>query len=745
MKRAASLSIVAWACLACAQTPPRAESWPFEPKRDDFSPTALLDLRSLNEKVAGDSGYVKADASGDFTTGDGKPLRFWAVNTGVAREKPWVKRPLWTQTEPDLARHARFLAKRGVNLVRMHSQMSPDTKRPNITDIDESERDWMWRTVAAMKKEGIYSCISPYWGVPMKFSASWGVPGGTDQSALGLLFFDPTLQKGYKAWLRALFAEKNPYTGIPLAQDPSLAIIQIQNEDSLLFWTVNGIKGEQRKNIGRLYGNWLKKKYGTLTAASQAWQGANIPGDDLAGGIPEFYNIWEMTQPRQGGMAKRLTDQAEFWTRTMYDFNKSIAEYLRKDLGCKQLINAGNWKTANTVLLGDLERWSYTANEVDAVNHYFGGIHRGPNEGWAIVNGDKFTSPSVLLDPKALPINLKQTVGRPIMVTESSWVMPTGFSAEGPFLIAAYQGLTGVDAYFWFATNDDEWTHPQSANGYMPSQGKWLYGNPDMLGTFPAAALMYRMGYVKRGSPVVVENRALADMWARKTPVIGEEASFDPNRDAGDIAVASSVKAGVSPLAFLMGPVQVRFDADPSQSRAANIGSMMVDGEVRSVTNELAINSDKGYATVNTPSAQGVTAFFTRKPTHALTDVTFSSRNAYGAALAVSMDGKPLKSSGKILVQYGTQSRPTGWVERATEIPREGGAAVPGFEVVNFGRAPWQVKSADMEVIVKNPGIRKGSVLDMNGNAASSLTLQKLEGGVRFKFPENAMYVVLES
>ena len=71
-----------------------------------------------------------------------------------------------------------------------------------------------------------------------------------NQAPSGLLFFNPKLQEGYKAWLKALLARPNPYTGIPLAQDPALAIIQLQNEDSLLFWTSQGIKGKASRALG---------------------------------------------------------------------------------------------------------------------------------------------------------------------------------------------------------------------------------------------------------------------------------------------------------------------------------------------------------------------------------------------------------------------------------------------------------------------------------------------------------------
>ncbi len=389
-----------------------------------------------------------------------------------------------------------------------------------------------------MKKQGIYTTICPYWSVPTRFGKSWNIPGGEQQSALGLLFFDPALQDAYKAWMKALYTQTNPYTGIPLAHDPAVAIIQVQNEDSLLFWTFSNIKGEQRKNLGRLFAKWAIHKYGSTDAAVAHWGGLAIDGDDPAGGTLGFIQIWEMTLPRkEGPRGLRIDDQTEFLTEIEHDFYRMIGDYLRKDLKCGQLINACNWRTASPALLGDAERWSYTALDVDATNRYFNGLHIGPNSGWAIQKGDEFTSPSVLLDPTPLPINLKQSAGRPMIVTESAWVLPNDHASEGPFLTSVYSSLTGVAGYYWFSTSDDEWTQPQSANGYLPgSQRLWTFANPDMLGNFPAAALQFRKGYVARGQVVVHEQRAMQDIWKRRTPLISEEGAFDPIRDQGNMA-----------------------------------------------------------------------------------------------------------------------------------------------------------------------------------------------------------------
>jgi hypothetical protein len=228
--------------------------------------------------------------------------------------------------------------------------------------------------------------------------------------------------------------------------------------------------------------------------------------------------VWQWTQPQTGYKAKRLADQLQFFGETMYNFNRDMATYLRKELGCKQLINAGNWKTADEVLLNDVERWSYTANDVIAVNKYFTGIHNGPRNGWAFDVGDTFTNVSALLDPRALPINMKQVAGFPSLITESGWIMPTKYQTEGPFLTAAYSSLTGLDSFYWFAIGDgEEWQH---------DPGKWRLGNPQGVGQFPAAALMFRNGYIKKGAPVVHEERTMADLWNRRDPLIAEDKSF---------------------------------------------------------------------------------------------------------------------------------------------------------------------------------------------------------------------------
>src|SRR5438132_285893 len=68
---------------ACARGQDAPKSWPFEPPTDTFRADAILDLRSLNEKTAGETGFVQRTPDGDFALGNGKPVRFWAVDEYV--------------------------------------------------------------------------------------------------------------------------------------------------------------------------------------------------------------------------------------------------------------------------------------------------------------------------------------------------------------------------------------------------------------------------------------------------------------------------------------------------------------------------------------------------------------------------------------------------------------------------------------------------------------------------------------
>lgn len=723
---------------------PAPTTWEFSPARLDLAKTPVWNLRELNEKRAGQTGWITATKEGDFARGDGEPIRFWAINSGVDRERPFVARPRWSQTPPDLKRHARFLAQRGVNMVRLHLHINPKPEPGvKLTDIQAGERDFIWRSVAAYREEGIYVTLSPYWVVTAPFAKDW-LPGG-EQPAFGLLFFDPTLQAAYKEWLRKVFLPKNPFTGVPLAQDPSLAIFQIQNEDSLLFWTLDQIKGEQRKALEERFWQFLIGKYSTRERLRQAWEGGYRPEDPTSGDTMPILPAWIMTQNHAAGTSRRVADQVEFLSRLQFDWNREVVRFLREELRCPVLVNAGNWRPADVPRLNDAERWSYTGAQVDAVNRYFGGVHRGANEGWAIQNGDLFTSESALFDPRRAPLALRQTAGRPMLVTESSWVPPAQTRAESAFVVSVMQSLSGIDGYYWFAAGEEGWTPPQSANGYNDSLGKWTCALPDVMGGFPAAAYVWRKGLIKTPSPVWRESRPLAEVFGRQIPPLTEEPGFDPNRDTARPGSGAASVVSKASYAFALGPVQVAFGGASVRPTGVDLNADLASGFLRPAGDEVLWNFRQGYLTVTTPQAVGVAAHFDRTPGFALGDVTVAVTSPMLLSLwVVSLDGQPLRQSRRVLVQVVTPAQPTGWQDVPAQVDGGGGNRVPGRQVVSIGRAPWQVRQAEGSIRLRNPGLRTLTLLDPNLMPLRTEAVTAKDGQISVALPRGAMYAILE-
>ena len=655
-----------------------------------------------------------------------------------------------------MRRHLRWLAKLGVNMVRVHAQLCKSKEGDKITDFNEKQIDGIMRYVAECKKLGIYVTISPYWAHVQKIPASWEIEGYTGESGpTNLLFFDERMQEGYRSWVRPLYTRTNPHTGIALKDEPAVAIIQIQNEDSLFFWTFNTLKEPHKGHLRKLFGDWLTKKYGSMKRAKAAWKDLSHGEDNFDAGEAGLYNLWDFTSqaPRpNANKARRMADQLNFLAEVQHKFHAEMGNYYRNELGCRQIINASNWRSADAVLLEDVERWTYTANEVAAINRYTGGVHSGPMNGWRVDPGHIFVSQSCLKYPESFPGALKQTVGQPMIITESAWVHPTLYQSEGPLMMAAYHSLTGVDSLYWFAYGDEatwtvdpvwKWWNVEGKN----SLKKWYGSYPMQAGMFPATAIAYRLGYIKPAAePIVYEQRSLRSLWYQQVPIIAEAGKFDVNRDKGDFAAQSPIKQEVDRLSFMVGPVHVKFGGSERNSKVAKL-SDYIDrnkGTVRSVTGQIDLNYKVGLCTVNAPKFQGVSGFLKEAGGRfALDDVTIESGNDYATITVAAMDDRALKQSGMVLIQVGTVCRPSGWRVRDTKFKGGGGKELDAKQIVEAGGAPWLVVNTKAKVTIKNPSLSKATLLDAGGYPVRQIESEKSGDGCALILPANAMYVVL--
>jgi len=727
-----------------AQSP--ANGWSFSYPGDKFTDNALLDLGYLNEKVAGENGFIQLSADGNsFQTENGKPMRFWSINGGDGTKD---------MSDADLAKFARFLAKMGVNMIRYHGSINPTGA--NINDVDKADITGIWRMVAAMKKEGIYSTISPFWahnghmGKPQL--KDWGIPGYTTNEDLwGVMYFSDTLKNAYKNWVKYLYTETNPFTGIALKDDPAVALIQIKNEDGLFWWTVSSMKEGFMYIVRQKYYQWAVAKYGSAAAAKTAWSNVTDAKDNWTTGELGLYNIWDATQPQSGGKAKRVSDQVQFLAETQRNFYTEIRDYYRNTLGCPQLINANNWKTADANLLFDAERYSNTASEVLAVNRYNDPGHVGENSGWRIDPGHFYVGNSVLFEPHKLPVNIKQVKGSPMLVTESAWNLPHKYQAEGPFLVSAFMSLTGVDSYYWFSPSSPSFdpnpyfTWANLAGGQHPML-RWTISTPGQLAMFPANALLYRKGYINQGETVVHEERTLQSIYDRKMTMISEENSFDPNRDSYS-QINPAKETVVSPLAHLTGTVEVVYDGNPANSKVSAQVTGLIDYQnkkIKASNNQLNWDYKNGICTMDAPSAQGVCGFTGTKQTFELSGVTIETTNNYAAIQVVAMDEKNIRESSKILVQVGTVYQPSGWAETPSDFVVNG-KTISGLKITNTGKMPWKCANTQVTIKLKNKGINQATLLDAAGYAKSTIEISRVANELQITLPANAMCVMLQN
>lgn len=721
---------------------PAEQTWAFAPHKDKFQPSAILDLSYLNTPITKPEQRITlSEDKNSFALANGEAVRFWSINVSGDKLKP-----------AQIDQQIRFLAKRGVNMVRLHAAINAKGKLSNLNDINQKVLDQTFLYVAALKKYGVYLTYSPYWGHDVRRSGwnksigkDWPVPRSKKSNDLtGLLFFDPILQSAYQRWIKQLFTTVNPYTKLALKDDPVLAIFQIQNEDSLLFWTFKTIQDEDLDVLRQQYGLWLQQKYGSLAATRKQWQEALPEGspvaDDWENGLISFADTWQLTQQQKNKPAEtRVNDQTQFLVATMKGFNQKIINYLREEIGTNVLINPGNWRSASFERLDDLERYSYSDGDVMALNRYVSSNHFGDKNGWAIINGQKYRDASVLLSPSALPIAIKQPAGYPFIVTESGWIPPISFQAEGPFLVSAFQSLTGVDGFYWFTAGDPQWRQPSSANGFFPSLGKWVTQGPMIVGQFPAAAFAYRQGLIAPGTNSITEFRSLDDMLARNKSIIFENKGFDPNRDKEWI----EQKEQANGLAYLLGPVQVHYHTGKAIPDQINLGNNTANQRpLVSNNKQIVWDIPSGIAAINAPSVQAGCGFFAGSTINAL-DLAMTIQSPYACVWVVALDNKPIGQSEKLLIQMATRQFPTDWQTKPSNWTKNANSYV-GREIVNYGKAPWRVENLQGKITINNRHINSATVLNGNGEAKADLPLKIAGGQLHLSLPPSALYVLLE-
>ena len=675
----------------------------WEPETDLVADDALVDVSYLNEDVAGQDGYVRAQGE-NLVLGDGTPLRFWGANGG-----PGIA-GLDHQSHVYLAK---TLAKRGVNLVRLHGGIygSRDPK------VNYSRLDNLHHLVSALKDEGIYTKLSFYFPAWFRLD-DWHKDG--DKWPFMLLFFDADMQRVYFNWAKALLTTPNPYTGVPLGKDPAVAMVEIQNEDSHFFWTFkeSSAPPERWAELCRQYGAWLAAKYGSLEKATAAWGGAGDKSDRPAEGRMHLHDAWRMTgdgRPKDGPLLRRMTDQVQFLTENMRGFYLEAIKRFENDFGYEGLVSCGNWHTADARMLDALERYCYTAGDVIDHHGYFDHHHKGDAASYSVRPGQTMKSASAISLDLANPL-------------------PNLYRGESAFLTSAYGAMWGLDGVMNFAIGSASWDQ---------SVGKFVLNNPAALGSYFAAALVYRKGWVREAPAIVREELELSDLYSLNGSSVYVKPALDQFRAAQipEGQEKAGVITGFDPLSFYAGRVLRAFGEGPEGSMVKSTAGLIdrAQQRIESVTGDLAWDYGAGVVTMDTPHAQGAAGFLGRGEAVVLEDVIISMKNDYGTVMVVALDDQPIADSKRILIQCMTVDQLYGW--KTSEPGGKNGT------IQNVGSAPWGVEEIDVTANLRFNGAGPWEAVSCDENGYARATnrrqLSPRDGAVQVTVDPSAVYTVL--
>ncbi len=684
-----------------------SDDWlPFSPPPDDFSPSPI-DLRSLNEKFAGEHGRVTAKEAHFVFSDNNGPVRFWAVNG-----------PPGNITDPaELRKVARLLAKRGVNLVRIHgavfsSDGEADPKKvQHIIDI-----------VEAMKQEGIYSHASiyfPLWFQP-KSSLSW-LPGYDGQKyPFAALMFNEKFQRKYKSWWEALLLSPGSHSGRKLIDEPALMSVEMQNEDSFFFWTFSeqNIPDDQLRILENQFALWLEKKYGSLASAFSKWNAPQLKRDAPGEHRIAFRPLWNIANER----TTRDQDTAEFLLNTQAGFYSATVAFLRS-LGFKGLVCASNWATASPEVLGPLEKWSYTTADFIDRHGYFACFHKGDSSEWSLRDGHVYANRSALrfdnIEPGEPRLFVHPAMDlhydhKPSMISETTWTRPNRFRSEAPLYFAAYGALQDSDAIVHFALDGVDWK--VKPNFWMQP---WTLMSPAMMGQFPAAALIYRQGLVDRGDLVASVSLNRHDLLSLKGTPLPQDAAFDELR-LRDVPEGADFKPGqrLDPLLHYVGRTEVLFTDSPSAVNL-KVPAGAIDHTAKTITSthhQLHLDYEHGVLTINAPKAQGASGNLKSLGSISLADLSLQSNLELGHFVLVSLDDRPIHSSARMLLQVMSEEQNSGWQTEPTSDGK--------LRILSLGRDPWQIKSLNGSLRLLRPDADriKVTALDPNGTALADLS-----------------------
>lgn len=682
---------------------PGFDKWyTFKPSNDYAKPSET-GMQDWMEKPAGKHGRILRKG-GDLIY-NGKPIKLWGLNNCYSTCAP----------EKEMAdNRAAFYEKHGVNAVRLHkyadgSGWAGIQSEESFVAFEPEGLERMDYYVAQLKKHGIYTKLSSTFGVKLGPKEREVVPymdefgqlkGGKGRVSTGhgSVFLSRELQDLQIQQIVNILKHENPHTGLTYAEDPTIAVVELFNEDSALFFGTMGCLQKiptLRKRASEQFFEWLKKRYGTKDALVEAWGESALKSFDyekltdesweegriIPAGNPWYYDP-DQLEGSQASRKRRLLDTMLF----LYDIqNDFYARYVKAihDAGYKGEILGSNWQAGRAFSHYYNLHSDYLVGLIDRHNYFGGG------------GGSKIDNATMLRVPGSgmLSAGMQQVTDRPFMLSEWIHVTPSEWGVEGPAIIGAYgMGLQGWDVSYMFQNRDQ--------GGFSPKIGeRWDVAAPQVMGVFPAVARQVLRGDVK-------EADVLAPRYVHMPSLDEGKLGFDDKvTQEHDVKTFDSVK--VPALALAVARCVVDFTDSFCETPTFDLAEHVKDDVYASTTGQLRWKAGTskldGSFTMDTPATKAVVGF-AEGQTCVLGNVTIKPQGRFGAVYVTAREpNKDIASSGNLLVVAVARARNTGM------------KVLQDSRILQRGDAPVVMEPVKAEITIRREGNPVVHVLDHDG------------------------------
>lgn len=381
------------------------KSWKPIAMYPQFSKGSVLDFSSTLQYSPVKDGALKIDEKGHFVLAKdpSQRVRLHGTNLGQDMTVP-------THEESDLL--VERLAAEGFNTIRLHQFENRiyDWSKPSTLDFKPEKLDRFFYLWAKLREKGMYlttDVLSTRIVRPADNIREMSTSGDEGIRKTLTMFSDSAMQN-WKDFARKVFTTPNPYTGLTLAEDPALFVINLDNEAAL---------------------------YSTWNAAPQ-----------INGLIEELYGKWldENHLDKSKLLKKRSQEFFAFLKDRQFKIQREQMRFMRDELGVKAAItNLNNEARLN------LQPFR---NELDLVDgHIYHDHPNYPKGNWNVPISNNQRS-AINTGNGSVQANMMIRIpGKPYIVTELQFCYPNKFRSEIAAMAGAYAAMQDWDALYRFA------------------------------------------------------------------------------------------------------------------------------------------------------------------------------------------------------------------------------------------------------------------------------------------------------